>query len=326
MRRSRTRFFRAGPSGRNHRAGHFHRPARGSCLHARLRVALKKPLSGVTTLEAMAAATGAARASPRSMTPGAMRPICCCGKRRRSVFAPAVMPFAEAWKKSAPSALARLSGTGAPAAATGWATDFILTDIRQPDALWVARLALRQPASDATARAALSARAGCEIPRKLPRMTPILFDPAERCGAAGGAAYTSFRRSLGCGGDRKIAGRSRRIRLFRNGWICAGPGGRRRSRNPHPGSGARARGQGLGRALSAAAAGHAALGAENIFLEVGADNPAALALYAGLGFVRVGQRKAYYRGEDALVLKAGLPLSSGRFRLTSAGKGEEGMA
>jgi ribosomal-protein-alanine N-acetyltransferase len=69
-----------------------------------------------------------------------------------------------------------------------------------------------------------------------------------------------------------------------------------------------ARGQGLGRALLVAAAGHAA-GAENIFLEVGADNPAALALYAGLGFVRVGQRKAYYQGKDALVLKAGLPLS-----------------
>jgi ribosomal-protein-alanine N-acetyltransferase len=71
-----------------------------------------------------------------------------------------------------------------------------------------------------------------------------------------------------------------------------------------------ARGQGLGRALLAAAAGHAMeKGAENIFLEVGADNPAALALYAGLGFVRVGQRKAYYQGKDALVLKAGLPLS-----------------
>ena len=56
-----------------------------------------------------------------------------------------------------------------------------------------------------------------------------------------------------------------------------------------------ARGQGLGRALLQAAAAHAAtLGAQSMFLEVGADNPAALALYAGLGFVRAGQRKAYY--------------------------------
>ena len=35
-------------------------------------------------------------------------------------------------------------------------------------------------------------------------------------------------------------------------------------------------------------------GAEAMFLEVGADNPAALALYAGLGFAKVGTRKGYY--------------------------------
>ena len=70
------------------------------------------------------------------------------------------------------------------------------------------------------------------------------------------------------------------------------------------------RGQGLGRALLAAAARHAqTLGAANMFLEVGVDNPPALALYAGQGFVRVGQRKAYYGGGDALILKAQLPLS-----------------
>ena len=71
-----------------------------------------------------------------------------------------------------------------------------------------------------------------------------------------------------------------------------------------------ARGKGLGRALIAAMAAHALrLGADSIFLEVGDDNPAALALYAGLGFVRVGQRKGYYAGKDASVLKAPLPLS-----------------
>jgi [ribosomal protein S18]-alanine N-acetyltransferase len=75
-----------------------------------------------------------------------------------------------------------------------------------------------------------------------------------------------------------------------------------------------ARSQGLGRALLQAAARHAALlGAQSIFLEVGTDNPAALALYAGLGFARVGQRKAYYAssGADAWVLKAALPLPPG---------------
>ena len=70
-----------------------------------------------------------------------------------------------------------------------------------------------------------------------------------------------------------------------------------------------ARGKGLGRALIAAMAAHArTLGASGIFLEVGDDNPAALALYAGLGFERVGQRKAYYAGRDARILKAPLPL------------------
>ena len=70
------------------------------------------------------------------------------------------------------------------------------------------------------------------------------------------------------------------------------------------------RGRGLGRSLLAAAARHAqTLGATNMFLEVGVDNPPALALYAGLGFVRVGRRKAYYGGGDALIMKAQLPLS-----------------
>lgn len=73
-----------------------------------------------------------------------------------------------------------------------------------------------------------------------------------------------------------------------------------------------ARGKGLGRALLTAAIAEAQRsGAEAMFLEVGSDNPAALALYAGLGFANVGQRKAYYRARnssvDALVLRLSLP-------------------
>jgi ribosomal-protein-alanine N-acetyltransferase len=77
---------------------------------------------------------------------------------------------------------------------------------------------------------------------------------------------------------------------------------------------AAARGQGLGRRLLQSAAAHAASsGAQSMFLEVGADNPAALALYAGLGFARVGQRKAYYAssGADAWVMQVKLPLPPG---------------
>lgn len=73
-----------------------------------------------------------------------------------------------------------------------------------------------------------------------------------------------------------------------------------------------ARGRGLGRALLQAAINKAqAMGAQTMFLEVGADNPHALALYAGLGFAKVGTRKAYYStasgGSDALVLRLSLP-------------------
>ena len=66
-----------------------------------------------------------------------------------------------------------------------------------------------------------------------------------------------------------------------------------------------ARRQGLGRALlEAAAAGAASRGAAALFLEVSAGNAAARALYAGCGFVPVGQRRRYYAdGADALVMR-----------------------
>jgi ribosomal-protein-alanine N-acetyltransferase len=69
-----------------------------------------------------------------------------------------------------------------------------------------------------------------------------------------------------------------------------------------------ARGKGLGRALLNAAIVEAEQrGARAIFLEVGRDNPAALALYAALRFANVGSRKGYYGGRDALVLRLSLP-------------------
>lgn len=56
---------------------------------------------------------------------------------------------------------------------------------------------------------------------------------------------------------------------------------------------------GLGRALMAEMIGAARLaGAERVFLEVRADNPAAQTLYADLGFVEVGVRPHYYQPDD----------------------------
>jgi ribosomal-protein-alanine N-acetyltransferase len=65
-----------------------------------------------------------------------------------------------------------------------------------------------------------------------------------------------------------------------------------------------ARRRGLGRALLDSASVEAARrGAGEMFLEVAADNAAALALYAAAGFVAVGRRYRYYTdGSDALLL------------------------
>ena len=67
--------------------------------------------------------------------------------------------------------------------------------------------------------------------------------------------------------------------------------------------------QGVGRRLLAAVVDRVrSAGARSLFLEVGADNPAARALYEAAGFAPVGRRAAYYqRGDgppaDALVMR-----------------------
>jgi ribosomal-protein-alanine N-acetyltransferase len=79
-----------------------------------------------------------------------------------------------------------------------------------------------------------------------------------------------------------------------------------------------ARRAGLGRALVEALAGQAcALGAEALFLEVAADNAAAIALYDSAGFTGAGRRKAYYARPggprmDALILRRRLDGADGR--------------
>jgi [ribosomal protein S18]-alanine N-acetyltransferase len=70
--------------------------------------------------------------------------------------------------------------------------------------------------------------------------------------------------------------------------------------------------RGAGRQLLTAVIGHAReAGARALFLEVGADNPPARALYEAMGFRVVGTRTAYYRRgggppADALIMRLSL--------------------
>ena len=68
--------------------------------------------------------------------------------------------------------------------------------------------------------------------------------------------------------------------------------------------------QGIGKKLLSVALKHAERnGVSKVFLEVAADNHAALKLYESFGFSQIGIRKNYYNHvTDALVLACSLPL------------------
>lgn len=112
-----------------------------------LRVGLKKPLIGVTTLEAMAAATGARRAASIH---DAKRDEAYLSlwENGATIVESMVMPFADAILRIRAFGPSALCGTGAPQAGAALGPEFALTDIRQPDALWVARLAIARAIPD----------------------------------------------------------------------------------------------------------------------------------------------------------------------------------
>lgn len=113
-----------------------------------LRVGLKKPLTGVTTLAAMAAATGAKRAAAIH---DAKRDeaYLLLWENGATVLEPMVMPFIDAIARIRAFGPCALCGTGAQKAGEALGDAFVVTGIRQPDALWVARLAMTRPAADA---------------------------------------------------------------------------------------------------------------------------------------------------------------------------------
>jgi tRNA threonylcarbamoyladenosine biosynthesis protein TsaB len=112
-----------------------------------LRVALKKPLIGITTLEAMAFATSAERAAAIH---DAKRDeaYLLLWEGGEVLLPPTVMPFKEALAHIRVFGPCALCGTGAAAAKVELGAEFRLTEICQPDALWVARLALTRTPSD----------------------------------------------------------------------------------------------------------------------------------------------------------------------------------
>lgn len=286
-----------------------------------LRLALDIPLTGVTSLEAMAAAACAAT--------GMRRAAAIHDARRDEAYlalvddgvasAPAVLPFARAIAAIRDFGPCVLAGAGAPVAKDALDERFILSGVVQPDALFVARLAAAQPAPPpgAPPPAPLYLRPpDAKLPGGRELVSLFTGDPAGLV-SLHGAAFdhpwdaAALRELLAGPGVFAFAAPS--------GFVLARAAGGEAeilTLAVLPS----ARGKGLGRALMQAAAGRAVLlGAETLFLEVGAENPAALALYTSLGLSRVGSRKGYYdrasRGEgaqagaDALVLKAALPLA-----------------
>jgi tRNA threonylcarbamoyladenosine biosynthesis protein TsaB len=114
-----------------------------------LRLALQRSLIGVTTLQVMAAAamaeTGVAKAAAIH---DARRneAYLLLQDEADVVLRSTVMPFAEALARIRSFGPCALAGTGAAIASDALGTDYALSSVRQPDALWVARLAQKLPA------------------------------------------------------------------------------------------------------------------------------------------------------------------------------------
>jgi tRNA threonylcarbamoyladenosine biosynthesis protein TsaB len=113
-----------------------------------LRLALKIPLTGVTTLEAIAAA---------AMQDTHLNRAAVIHDARRDeaylllrdgdnvVQQPVVLPFQDAIERIRVFGACAVAGTGAQAAKEALDAGFMLSSVRQPDALWVARLAAGLP-------------------------------------------------------------------------------------------------------------------------------------------------------------------------------------
>jgi len=113
-----------------------------------LRLALKIPLAGTTTLEVMAMAAAAeTNLSKAAAIHDARRDEAYLLLRDGEGVAlqPVVLPFAEAVTRIRTFGACALAGTGAAAAFESLGANWKLSSLRQPDALWVARQAASMP-------------------------------------------------------------------------------------------------------------------------------------------------------------------------------------
>lgn len=113
-----------------------------------LRLALKLPLTGVTTLETIAlAAMDETKQNKAAVIHDARREEAYLLLRDGDavIQQPCVLPFAEAVSRIRAFGPCAVAGTGAPPAREKLNSDFTLSAIRQPDALWAARLAQTMP-------------------------------------------------------------------------------------------------------------------------------------------------------------------------------------
>jgi tRNA threonylcarbamoyladenosine biosynthesis protein TsaB len=117
-----------------------------------LRLALKRPLTGVTTLEVIAAAAMDETSQSRAAVIHDARreeAYLLLQDGNETVQQPVVMLFKDAISRIRAFGPCAVAGTGAAAAQESLGSAFILSNIRQPDALWVARLAQKRSPSDA---------------------------------------------------------------------------------------------------------------------------------------------------------------------------------
>jgi tRNA threonylcarbamoyladenosine biosynthesis protein TsaB len=296
-----------------------------------LRLALKRPLAGIVTLDAMAAAARAeAKTSHAAVLHDAKRGevyLAMSGEAGEIIplqlarFDDAVAAIEDATRgmRDVPIAFAGTAGEAAARRHSELGGVAILAPILQPDAIWVARLAARLPEPASVPRPLYLRAPDAKLPANR-TIFPVTLRPAviPDCLVLAALHAGSFHDAWSTEYFASLLGSPGAFAIVAE--AAAGPTGFILVRAAADeaeilsiGVSIGRRRGGVGRRLVAAAAERARqIGAHALFLEVSAANEAARALYASLGFREVGRRPGYYRegpppAQDALVLKTDLP-------------------